>query len=230
MSRTSGFSPLLLALACILPATGCSIRIGGWKLGSSAIQGNGIVATEERVIDEFDSVDVSGALQIELSLGSDPTLSITADENLLEIIDTQVVDGKLIVTSTDSYSSSNPVVIKAGSIHLKKYAGSGATKGIVQVLEEDELAIDLSGASSLTLSSGSVSKLSVDVSGASTVNAPELLVQEAKVEASGASTVILQPIEQLSARASGASTVRYVGQPNILSKDESGAASVSAKK
>nr|MCU0710326.1 DUF2807 domain-containing protein [Pirellula sp.] len=194
------------------------------------ITGNGVLSTEDRIIDEFDSVDVSGSVTLEVSLGSDPSLSISADENLLEIIDTQVIDGRLVIHTTESYSTNNPIVVKASSIHLKKYRGSGATQGTISGLEGDSLDVDLSGASSLNVTSGSVSTLTADASGASTLNAQELTVQEATVAASGASTIIVLPIEKLSARASGASNVQYVGEPNVLSKDESGASSVHAKK
>jgi hypothetical protein len=66
----------------------------------------------------------------------------------------------------------------------------------------------------------------VDVSGASTLNTFDLTSQTVEVEASGASTARVNALKSLRATASGASSVRYRGNPATLSNDASGASSV----
>jgi hypothetical protein len=67
----------------------------------------------------------------------------------------------------------------------------------------------------------------VEASGASDVDLVDFAVQSADVQASGASKVTVHVTGRLNVEASGASHVRYRGNPNLGRVDTSGASSVS---
>ncbi len=221
---------LLLTAMCLIGFPGCNLRIGNWRIGGGpTLRGNGNIATEERLVEEFTSIDVSGAMQVSIELGNEPALSITADENLLEVIESTVINGRLVLRNLESYSSSNPVVIKVSTQQLKSYDGSGATTGIIAgSVETDVFEVDLSGASRLTLGSGTTGKLKANLSGASSLKASELVAGDADIDVSGASSAITNVTGSLDAEASGASSVRYSGDPKSVKERASGGSSVRA--
>lgn len=68
--------------------------------------------------------------------------------------------------------------------------------------------------------------LKVNVSGASNVNTGNLETFNAKVTASGASKVVVNVSDELKAKASGVSSVVNKAKAKVVSKKESGMASV----
>ena len=109
---------------------------------------------------------------------------------------------------------------------------SGASR-INAVLSVDQLDVENSGASQLTLKSldqkcGHCA--TIEVSGASHVNLGKYPFKKVVVDASGASHAKVFPTQRLKAEASGASSIRYVDASKELRKelDKSGIASISA--
>jgi hypothetical protein len=221
---------LLPWIVCVflVGMSGCNIRITRLA-GVPGLRGNGVVVTEERSIEDFQSVKISGAIRVEIQCATEPALTITGDENLLPLIQTQVVDGCLVIEPTKGYSASHAIVVNASCFQVNRYEGSGATEGVISSIESDSFDADVSGASSLVVQSGNVRRMKISASGASTFDAPALEAYQANVDSSGASTVIVNAIEDLHADASGASSVRFVGTPTKLTKDESGASSIRAR-
>ncbi|WP_193564187.1 GIN domain-containing protein, partial [Escherichia coli] len=59
------------------------------------VRGNGKLKTQRRNIQNFDHLEVGGAFNIKVELGKEPSIKIQAEENLLPLIKTNVVDGTL---------------------------------------------------------------------------------------------------------------------------------------
>jgi hypothetical protein len=111
---------------------------------------------------------------------------------------------------------------------LKAYRGSGATTGTVTGVKSEEFRLSLRGASNCS-PKGDAAKLTVDCSGASHAHALGLNSKSVKATVSGASTAEVHATEELSADASGASTIRYAGAPAKLQKNATAASSISPK-
>ena len=95
-------------------------------------------------------------------------------------------------------------------------------------METGDLAADVSGGSTLQLT-GRGSAVRATASGASTIDLREFATGDADVEASGASRIDVNTSGTLNAKASGASTVHYTGNPTLGRVDESGASTVSGR-
>lgn len=220
------FSIMTIAL---LSSLGCTTCLADFSSGNG-VRGNGMVVTEERSIEDYNSIEVHGAIQLEVSSSADPSLSITGEENLLPVIETICKDGKLVISSTEPYKSTKPIIVKTACSKLIRYQGNGATEGKVTEVESDSLEIELSGASSFVVQKGKVNTLKVNVSGASNVNTGNLETSNAKLTASGASKVIVNVSDELKAKASGVSSVVNKAKAKVVSKKESGMASVESAK
>ncbi|GAB3271066.1 head GIN domain-containing protein [Larkinella harenae] len=101
---------------------------------------------------------------------------------------------------------------------------SGGSHGTWEV-SAAESAVDLSGGSKLTLK-GTATKLQAYVSGASKFEAFNYAVDDVTVIASGASKAEVSVAKSLTAEASGASGIRYKGNPTFIKENSSGASKI----
>ncbi len=95
-------------------------------------------------------------------------------------------------------------------------------------LQGDHVNIDINGASTIKLT-GSINHLDVSASGASDLKGYDLKVNDCTAKASGASDISITVNQQLSANASGASSIRYKGDGTIKEVRTSGASSVAKR-
>lgn len=105
---------------------------------------------------------------------------------------------------------------------------SGASHANAESISAGKLKFDLSGASNAKIKAqGRAKLLEASCSGASSFHGKLLTVTQADVNASGASTIETNTTEFLKAVASGASSVRYLGQPRLES-NSSGASNINS--
>ncbi len=83
----------------------------------------------------------------------------------------------------------------------------------------------LSGASTINFN-GNAENQKIETSGASNYKAFELLSKKAEVKASGASNIEIDVNEEVTGRASGASSLKYKGNPTKSDTDSSGGSSI----
>lgn len=211
--------------------------------GPMGIKGSGKAISEERQINNFRGLDVSGGFEVILTQGEKHSLVIEADDNLMRDIVTEVRGGELNIYVRGSVSPVTKMKAYLTFVQLEDIDISGAVKLISdQKLNFEHLSIDgsgaskiefaadlqsmkvdLSGASSLTLS-GTLNDINIECSGASKLYMSNLQAASAKLELSGASYAEVNVTEKLRVEASGASDVRYKGDPKDVSFDTSGAA------
>jgi len=227
--RSSSFATSLVAASSAFLLTGCGAdSFALFEGASNSVKGSGVAKTETREVGAFTEFDVSAAMNVELTVGPATKLEITADDNLLPHLKSEVSDGKLKLYFDTSNSSKIGVKVKASTPSLKAYHGSGATTAKIEGLKADAFNLHLSGASNCTID-GTADKLVVECAGASNVKAAKLVAKSAKVNVSGASSVDVNASDELNADASGASSIRYSGNPASLKKGTSGASSIKAK-
>lgn len=221
-----------------LVSSGCIYNMTG-------IDGNGKVEKQLRSVSSFSGIDVGGAFEIILTQGNSEEVTIEADENLLEHIITRV-KGNVLVIETDvdirrceamiahiTFSEMDYIEL-SGATELTAtnlltfdrldLDASGASE-IEMEMKASSFYLDLSGASELTLL-GNVEKATIDASGASELNTEELEIEYLKIDVSGACDARVFATKELDIEASGASSIKYKGDPESISTDISGASSI----
>ena len=174
------------------------------------------MVSESRAVQGFHTIVVAGAVRAVVTFGADERLEITAEDNLIELVEAVVTDGRLTVKwrpGTGSVSSLG-VVCRIGARGLRGIAGSGASRFEIAGIDAGDFAVDLSGSSSF-VGSGTVERLRLDVSGASRAESAELTARFANAMLSGASVARLRVVDALVVNASGASLLEYFGDPGV---------------
>ncbi|MRT93905.1 head GIN domain-containing protein [Ancylomarina sp. 16SWW S1-10-2] len=203
---------------------------------ANSVKGNGDVQTQDREISNFSGIKVSGAYTIYLSQNNECSLRVVADENIQEIIKTEVINDVLYIKNEKDIHNAKKMelyigfkylrFIKAnGAISLKnenelkfdefKIEINGASSAKLE-LSANKLSIDNSGASSIYLK-GKANELNIDISGAGSVNALDLKVSEARIDISGVGSCKVYVEDKLRVTISGIGSVKYKGDPTVTS-------------
>jgi len=195
---------------------------------SNGIKGNGEVVKETRNISEFSKLDVSGVFDVTVNLGTEPSLVIEAEENLLKYIITKNKGDKLILDTKKNINPQKPLKVYITTYSMDDLDASGACNVIIEKIDCESFSADLSGACNVELS-GKTKSFSADVSGAINLGATELKAEIVKIDASGAANAEVYASESLYVDASGASNIYFTGNPTNVKSDLSGAGSVEKK-
>lgn len=191
----------------------------------SGIKGSGVSKVEKRELSGFKKIDVSGIINLEVTAQKDFSVDVETDDNLLEHVVTEVSGDTLKLYTKKNISPSNKIRVVVAMPELVDLDISGVSKTTVNNIKTDSFKVDISGAAKIELN-GEANDLNIDASGASKINAENLKVANANVDVSGATNVVVSATEEVKAHASGASKVRYTGEPKNVIKKTSGASSV----
>ncbi|MDQ3798178.1 MAG: DUF2807 domain-containing protein [Acidobacteriota bacterium] len=194
----------------------------------SKVKGSGNIQIQKREVSDFSSVETGGAINVDIVAQRDFSVEVEADDNLLERIRTEVRGDTLKIYTEGSISTRNPIRVRIAMPQIESLDISGASNGTLTNVKNESLTIDASGASKIRID-GETGDLNVDLSGASRLDAENLRAENVTVEASGASSAIVAALNDLRAEASGASNIRYTGEPRNVKKNTSGASSVRQK-
>jgi hypothetical protein len=220
----------------------------GCGLLGQRVEGSGNAATEPREVGEVTEVTLSGIGDLVVVPGEKTRLVVTADDNIVPLLETTSRDGKLTlrVKSGFSVDPKTPITFTLFVPRLDKLTVSGAGNAAGEDLTGESLELRISGAGNVTMKgleyhevtasvsgagnvtlAGTARKLNAKVSGAGNIEATELQTTTADVQISGAGDVKLWATGELKAKVSGAGDVRYKGSPSVEQR-VSGSGSVQA--
>lgn len=189
-----------------------------------ATHGSGNPESETRQVDPFTQIDVGANFQVEVEVGPAQEVIVEADDNLLELIETEVSGDTLKIRVSERVRTKNDLELKIKVPSLTGLEASGASNVEAAGVQGDAFELDASGASRVVLA-GTVDDLELDVSGAANVDSLELQAKRADIDVSGAGDVDVAVSDALEVDISGAGSVTYEGDPAVT-QDVSGAGSV----
>ncbi|RMD51530.1 MAG: DUF2807 domain-containing protein [Ignavibacteria bacterium] len=189
------------------------------------VRGNGNVVVKERKLSGFEKVDVSGIFHVKIVSGEDFGVKVRAEENLLKYIKTEVEGKTLVIYTKRNLSPRKNLQLKITLPELKSIESSGVNKILAKNISTEKFNVDLSGAGKIVLM-GECDRFFADISGASNLEAKEFKCNSVNVDVSGASHAIVFAGSSLIIDASGASSVKYYGDPDKVVTDVSGVSSV----
>ncbi len=234
--------PLIVLLAFQLA---CVVSLPSSKTGS------GNIVTIEEAYSDFEALDISHAFNVEVVQGDTYRVIVHVDDNFaddLEIVQQGAVlriglkpefRGGLTSATLEAEVTmpelSGIEVSGASQAEVSGFASNSPFSGEVSgasvlrgEIEAGDTHLDVSGAGSAELS-GHGDGLTIDVSGGSSVDLANYPVTDVIIDASGASSVTVNVSGTLSVSASGASSVKYLGDPTLGSIDISGASNISPR-
>ncbi len=220
---------LLAAALSALFLAGCGdISISFVDDKNPAVRGNGNKAADAREVAAFDRIEASGAGMLIVRVGEKTCncVKVSADENLMSLIRTDVRDGVLVISTKSAYRSKNDVVVEVGAKAIKRIENSGAMSVDASGFNGGSLQLDLSGVGNVTLA-GRVDGLKIDLSGVGNIDAEELRADAVEADLSGVGRGTIRAEKSIRANVSGVGGLTWKGAATVVSTNVSGIGRVS---
>ena len=91
-------SSFWLMLCAVVAGAGCN-----FFMPFSGIPGSGVIVAESRFVDDFDAISLNGSANLLISVGEPASVTVEIDDNLLDVITTEVDNGCLEIRNTKNY-------------------------------------------------------------------------------------------------------------------------------
>lgn len=196
--------------------------------------GNGEVVEETRNLSgEFTLISASEGIDVFVSQGPDFQVKVEADENIIDLIGTDIQEGRLKVHALKNIGRATKNVYVTLPRVESLQSSSGAEIIAQHVLEADRLELKASSGSDLKVEvaarevsassssgadlkiSGTADTLYADASSGSDIDAREFQVKVCRAEASSGSDISVNVSDSLKANASSGGDISYAGEPNL---------------
>jgi hypothetical protein len=218
---------LLLAIATAAVLTGLLSACGdvSWAPEPTPVPGQGSLVTEDRTKGDFTRISVGAALKVIAKQAAETKVTLEAQENLLPLIKTEVVDGQLVVNvPPPGITTSQPITLTISAPRIESLALSAASTGYLETAA-DALKLDAAGGSTLT-AIGSAKDLTLQTSAGSHAELGDLKARDAKVTLTDSSSAKVNATASVSGTASGGSTLVLTQVPPSMGVTTSGGATI----
>jgi len=204
-------------------------------------KGNGNVTKSDRKVSGIKYVIIEDGIDLYLYMNGKEKLSIEADENLHDLIKTEVEGNKLRIYLSKSVNRAKSLKVHLSVTNIKGIKASGGSDvESKDIIKFDKLDILCSGGSDIEMEvsgnelnsknsggsdidlSGKVKIFRTQASGGSDTDATKLEAVECYVTASGGSDIDVYATGKLFVKASGGSDVSYKGNPQPINAEMSG--------
>jgi hypothetical protein len=182
--------------------------------GSSGVTGDGPVQTETRKAVAFTRIEVSGGIGVTVRTGPTHALEVSAQENILPVIATDVEGDTLRIRSTESYSTSEGVEVAVTTPALVGISMSGGSQGRIEGLDAERLDIELSGGAGVT-ATGSATSVGLNMTGGSRASLENLMATTITLDLSGGATATVQASDRVTGSASGGSRASVLSDAQL---------------
>lgn len=216
------------------------VLISGSAFAGADITGSGKPADERRNVVPFHAVVLTGSMTLVLRQATREAVEVRADDNLLPLIETAVVERRGVPTLEigtrrgASYSTRQPIVVSVDVVDLRALSIAGAGDAVAEGLRVGDLQVRVVGsgdlrlqqlsADSLTIkvagggdviASGRTGKLSMSIAGSGDVAARELEADEVSVSIAGSGDAHVNARTALRVAIAGSGDVAYSGNPTV---------------
>jgi hypothetical protein len=199
------------------------------------IEGSGVVVDDERSVSGFNSLVVSGSAQIEMTLAAAESLVISTDDNLLDLIESQVVGGRLEIDIDSDADPSQDVFISISAVEMESVTFNGSAELEMAGFEGQDFSSVINGSGMISPSGvfgdltatingsgliepiGVAGRIDVAVNGSGQFRGEEIVVPIADVRISGSGHAYINATEELRASVNGSGSITYFGSPTLTS-------------
>jgi len=221
----------------------------GLPVRYTEVRGSGSVVTQERPISAFNAIDLSGIGTVIIEQGTEETLEIAAEDNLIDYLVSDV-KGRQLYLGMEEFINLQPsqdIIFYVTVKNITTIRTSGMGKVIVKNgLESDNLQLEISGSGNMDLAdlsvrtlaisisgmgdvtvSGTAMQQNIEISGTGNYHAADLFSRSAQVQISGSGNARVWAADDLDLVLSGMGNLEYFGDP-ILTTEISGMGEVTS--
>ncbi len=218
---------------------GCAMLLLVFSSCTKKIVGEGPVVTETRTTSAFEGVATSVDANLYFTQSPDQSITIEAQQNILDEIETVVNNNVLRIRykhPNTSIRDSERVIIRvtgpvakfmeqdgSGSLEIEglidpttaQFVVSGSGNIYAEEVTTNRFEAIVSGSGRILIDYGEANEEKVTISGSGQVDISDLRVKDSETNISGSGSMKIYVTNNLKARISGSGTVYYRGNPTI---------------
>ncbi len=185
-------------------------------------------------MEAFSELEIDVDADVVIHIGDQHQVDISAQENLLGVISTDVSGNKLKIDAEPCMNSSYPVIIDITTTSLSSIKLNGSADiTVMDELHSDDFDLKINGSGNVTADvftnqleikingsgnvfvSGTAKDADIDINGSGDVRAAMLQAYEADIEINGSGDAGINALNDLRVTVKGSGDVRYSGDPSI---------------
>jgi Putative auto-transporter adhesin, head GIN domain len=208
------------------------------------VSGSGNIITEKRQVGNFKGISAGGGFEVEVRIGSATEVTVEADDNVIEFIETTVSGGVLKIRTEDRHNFSNAhmkVYVTVPSLNsirasasasitvdglltgMEKISFQSSSSGSINAeVDAPVIETDVSSAGSVNISGKTKTHIAEASSGGS-IKASNLLSEQTNVSASSGASADVHASISLKANGSSGANISYRGAAAVNKALSSGA-------
>jgi hypothetical protein len=202
------------------------------------VTGEGDVRTETRSSGDFSGIESRISGNIFYMPGNEHKIELTAQQNILNVIETPVINNKVVVrfkndvrvrshekitiritapsiSSLSASGSGNVTVSGPVTGNSLYFSLSGSGNMTLPMVTASHLEATISGSGNISIAGGTAATSQYKISGSGSIEAQGVGVKSATENTSGSGNVKLNASESLKVTISGSGSVFYLGKPVI---------------
>lgn len=231
----------LMVLSILLTAAYCNMAL-------DCTRGDKNIKEFVRNVKDFNSAEISISGDVVLMQGPEESLKIITDQNIEDLIQTEVKNGKLVVKSESNICPSklqflltvkdlnelgingSADITSNGALNLKDFKITINGSGDVDLnnLQSDNLMLDIEGSGDIQLQ-GSGNSMKIDVNGSGDVRTKKFSVHNADITVNGSGDIYVYADGILEASVNGSGDIHYTGKPGKVNTHVTGSGDVVAE-
>jgi hypothetical protein len=219
----------LVSAALILPTSGVVAQ--HWSNvtvnHTPTIDGSGRIVQQSRNVGEFRAVHTMGSENVDVRFGATTSVVIAADDNILPLLSSRVIDGTLKIESRGSYRTRNPIRVWITTPRLDEFTTMGSGNVVIHDVSSPHLKLTLQGSGDIE-ANGRTGELDLALMGSGRAQLGDLAATDVSAGVFGSGTAVVRASGKLDAQMFGSGTLRYIGNPKSMRSSHFGSGRVIA--
>lgn len=222
---------IIFLMSLFFSSCAFDINLGDWSNGK---KGNGEIVSENRNTNKaFTQISAQEGIKVYVTQANDYEIKVEADENVIDLIGTDIIDGRLKVHAIENIgratkkvyvslpditslkSSSGAHLNSENKINAKDLVVDGSSGAHINlVVDANTIEIDASSGANLSLE-GEADETNIDVSSGGNINAKNLRTKYCDADASSGGNLSIHVSENLNADASSGGNITHYGDADV---------------
>ena len=225
-----------------------AILLSSCKGGFRKVEGNGVVQTKEKSLDDFEVLEVSGAFRVKIVPSNNFKAVIETDENLQQYVLVEESGGRVKIKMKNninfrSLGGINITVYGNGIEHIE-LAGSSTLKTEGQLENDDKFSLTIAGSAGANVQlkapetkvsiggsgevklEGKTRDLKINIAGSGDFKGENFLSENADISIAGSGSARVYTSVELKISVAGSGDVFYAGNPQNIKKSIVGSGNI----
>ncbi len=225
---------MLLVAIFVLGSRSCDNDGWSFNLGNG-VQGKGAAKTETRTARDFHAVEAKIPGNIEVRVADNYAVEVQAQENLLPLLVTEVINGSLHIYFKENVSNADDLLVRISGPSFDELSVSGSGEmDVLSPLSGNELLLAIGGSGSIRLPEANMQILNCsiagsgdvevggkskeafyEISGSGDIMAKKLIAETGKANIAGSGSITCNMTEWLKANIAGSGDIYYAGAGSV---------------